>query len=173
MLCEFWSRLLGNITSDWKIKVRSKRIMTTFAVSLHSVTLERVLSCAGCRCWCGVGCSSLYSFVGHHSCCKLLLRLLKARTSGAVETMHLGRQKSSEKMVLSLPVLGIITAKSQTWSRAVWWGHLVCSYVWEDPQRSTRTFVLQILPLLIAPLQGQFDRRNTCNFCFCKLRGVF
>lgn len=115
----------------------------TFCVSLHSVTLERVLSCTGCCCWCGVGCSSLYSFVGHHACCKLLLRFLKTSTSCAVETMHLEGWKSSENMVLSLPFLGKLTAKSQTWSRAMWWGNQVCSCVWKDPKMSKRTFCPQ------------------------------
>lgn len=137
--------------------------MTSY-VSLHSVTLECVLGCTGCCCWCGVGCSSLYSFVGHHSCCKLLLCLLKTSTSCAIETVHLGRWKSSEKMVLSLPFLGRLIAKSQTQSRAVWWGNLVCSCVWEDPEMSKQTFLPQILQLLIALLHARFDCRNTCNF---------
>lgn len=162
MLCEFWSRLLGNIVSDWKIKYNRGELWWLH-VSLHSVTLERVLSCTGCCCWCGVGCSSLYSFVGHHSCCKLLLCLLKTSTSRAVETVHLGRWKSSEKMVLNLPFLGRLTAKSQTQSRAVWWGNLVCSCVWEDPEMSKQTFFSPTNPITFDGPAAQFDYRNTCN----------
>lgn len=137
----------------------------TFYVSLHPVSLERVLSCTGCCCWCGVGCSSLYGFVGHHSRCKLLLRFLKTGTSRAVETMDLRRWKSSEKTVLTLPFLGRLIAKSQMRSRAVWWRNLVSVCIWEDPEMSKMDFFSpQILQLLVALLHAQFDCRNTCSF---------
>lgn len=128
------------IISDWKIKYNGRELSWFFNISLHSVTLEHILSCTGCCCWCGVGCSSLYSFVGHHSCCKLLLRFLKTSTSCAVETMDLGRWKSNKKSMLNLPFLGRVITKSQTWSRAVWWKNLVCSYVWEDPKMNKQNF---------------------------------
>lgn len=71
-------------------------------VPLHAVALEGVLSRAGGRCGGGVGCSSLHSFVGHHSRGKLLLRLLKAGAGGAVQPVHL-QGKSTEEMQPTLP----------------------------------------------------------------------
>lgn len=66
--------------------------------SLNLVTLERILSCTACCSWsCICGCS-LDSFVGHHTCCKLLLGLLKTSTCCAIQSMHLGRHKKWEKM---------------------------------------------------------------------------
>lgn len=95
---------LGNRIHTWKIKYSQN---SEFCIFLNSVTLESILSCTCGCCRCSICCCSLYSFVGHHTCCKFLLGFLKTSTSCAVQAMHLKKGRKGRERERHTQGLGI------------------------------------------------------------------